>query len=610
MPFPHQMGLFLLVCVGLLAAFAEPQPVPPCGADTSFFTVASSEDAAGLASSLLCSGGNFSVKWIGEVVVGETIRVANGTSLNITGDEPSATADGNHRTQLFAVEGGSRLHFTDMTFANGSGSSGGAISADDRSLVSFSGTISFTRNDALDGDGGAIFAKYSTLRWHGSGDDILFMNSASRHGGAIYALWSELSWEGTGETVFFGNSASESGGAIHAHGSTVLWNRDGTQFRYNSANGHGSNVRSDGDGNTEISYTWHATDGGGAIYAYDSMLSWNGDGTGFSYNSGFHGGAIHAHSSTVLWDGDGTEFSFNSGEFGGALYTDGNSTVYWDGDGFQFRNNSAHVGGVLSVADSNVSWSGGGTEFIFNSAVMGGGGVFASYNGYLSWDGDGTNFSHNAAAANGGAIYMDNSALYWKGEGTHFISNVAHLSGGAIYVLNELLWFEGSTIFSNNTVGEDGGALAVYHENDDVVSGFGLMDWDTLTYMRQLLFVNIPGGSFIGNSAEGNGGAISIDGVHGGYFEGVIFESNAARGSGGAIYLMEAQSIHVEDVTFQSNSASNGGATAIYATDYVLCSMCNFLGNTATAGGGVDTNFGSESFQFSLFEGNSAGGQA
>lgn len=73
---------------------------------------------------------------------------------------------------------------------------------------------------------------------------------------------------------------------------------------------------------------------------------------------------------------------------------------------------------------------------------------------------------------------------------------------------------------------------------------------------------------------------------------------------------MEAQSIHVEDVTFQSNSASNGGVTAIYGTTYVLFSMCNFLGNTATAGGGVDTNFGSESFQFSLFEGNSAGGQA
>lgn len=82
--------------VGFLVAFAKAQATLPCSLDRSLWTVASSEDAVTLATSLRCSDGDFAVQWVGEVTVTETIRVTNGTSLNITGDGSGATANGDH----------------------------------------------------------------------------------------------------------------------------------------------------------------------------------------------------------------------------------------------------------------------------------------------------------------------------------------------------------------------------------------------------------------------------------------------------------------------------------------------------------------------------------
>lgn len=102
-----------------------------------------------------------------------------------------------------------------MTFANGSASWGGAISADEHSSVLFSGTTVFTGNSAVGGNGGAIFANNSTLLWDdGSADAALAMNYASGDGGAIAAQSSHISWKGTGESTFSDNSADGLGGAI------------------------------------------------------------------------------------------------------------------------------------------------------------------------------------------------------------------------------------------------------------------------------------------------------------------------------------------------------------------------------------------------------------
>ncbi|CAN0099250.1 unnamed protein product, partial [Ectocarpus sp. 12 AP-2014] len=142
----------------------------------------STGDALALATSLQCSNGDFAVEWVGEVFLEETIRITGGTSLNITGFGPGATADGGGNTQLFYVDGGSRLHLSDMALTNGNASDGGAINASESSA-------SFSANR-----GGAIFVNQSRVSF--SGNISVFSNSAGLSGGAVYAYASTVSSDG------------------------------------------------------------------------------------------------------------------------------------------------------------------------------------------------------------------------------------------------------------------------------------------------------------------------------------------------------------------------------------------------------------------------------
>ncbi|CBJ29835.1 probable extracellular nuclease [Ectocarpus siliculosus] len=571
-----QMGLFQALNVGFLVAVATAQATLPCSLDTSLWTVASSEDAVTLATLLRCSDGDFAVQWVGEVIVTETIRVTNGTSLNITGDGSGATANGDHTTQLFVVEGGSSMHCTDMTFANGNASSGGAMFVGESS-VRFSGATAFTGNVATDdttddgGHGGAIFAAYSTLVFDGSGDATLTTNSASRDGGAIYVLWSDISWESSESNVFSDNVADRNGGAIYTHGSTVSWDGDGTHLSYNSGTlggavyAYDSTVSWNGDGTY---LTSNSANDGGAIYADASTVSWDGDATEFSHNSAdSQGGVIHAApGSTVYWDGDGTKFSFNLAySDGGAIYTH-LSTVYWDGDDTEFTNNYGGQGGSIRAYDSNMSWIGDGTQFSSSSSSEGGAMYVTRTN--LSWDGNGTHFSNISASFAGGAIRAGDSILSWHGEMTFFSNNSASDDGGAINMDSAgSLWCDGNTIFSNNIAGGDGGALSVI-----------------LVQAQDYLIpvVHMSGGAFVGNTAAGDGGATYISDIEDRY--------------------------NFEDITYESNSATNGGAVAASRAEATgTFSRCSFLGNTASKNGGaVETFDGSEQFTSSLFKGNSA----
>lgn len=541
------MGLLELLCFGFLVAFAGVQATLPCSVyssvGTNLFTVASSEEAAALASSLRCSKGDFAVQWVGRVVITETIRVAHDTSLSITGNAPDAAADGDHRTQLFVVEGASRLHFTDMTLANGSASSGGAIFADEQSLVSFTGTIIFTGNDASGGDGGAILAENSTLHWNGGADSTLSNNSASGNGGAIAALRSDISLEGGGKTAFFNNSADGRGGAIHAHGSTVFWDTDGTEFIYNSAQQGGAISVADAStmswqghnayfGFNNASVSHFSTGGGGAISVENnSIVHWDGDRFLFSYNFGYHGGAIKVFNSSLSWNGDGAEFSFNWGFDGGAIYIgdythETAANLFWEGDGTNFSSNTAaRSGGAIFSTDSTVSWTGGATYFSSNSVITlgydgggGGGAIFVQFcPSSLMWDGN-TIFSHNAAGRNGGAV-----AFFWASlapsategitvdiHGATFIGNTAAGRGGGIFVLDsphDTLNFTDLTFQSNSA--STGGAVAI--------SGTGVARF----------FVDRS--SFSGNTAIRAGGAVDF-GVGDAFFNNSLFQGNSAGG--------------------------------------------------------------------------------
>ena len=344
--------------------------------------VESAENAVALASSLKCSNGTFVVDWIGDVVVSETISVAQGTSLNITGSPLGAAADGNHTTGIFSVDSGSALHLTDMILKNGHTNAGAAVSATSHSRVTFSGNMDFTANNAT-------------------------------HGGAIYLNSSTASWNG-GITTFRSNLASEYGGAIMACNSTAIsWDGD-TSFIGN------------------IGEIW-----GGGVYVDDySNVSWSGT-TTFVNNSADDGGGLYMRDNSVgIWSGT-TTFAGNTAVVtGGGLDVNSYSKVSWTGV-TTFTGNSADRAGALWLWRSAVSWN-GNTTFAENMACTDGGAVYATLNHNITCRGT-TIFSNNIARrGNGGALGLygslssEGSSVNMAGD-TTFTNNSASSSGGAIF---------------------------------------------------------------------------------------------------------------------------------------------------------------------------------
>ena len=153
----RRIGFVMVAFLSIFLPSGWSQDRPGCDGGIQVLTVASTNDAVTLTSSLECSNGTFIVEWFGKVIVSETLTIAEGTLVNITGATGDATADGNHTTQLFVVHGASSsLCFTDILLTNGQEDFGGAVRALDQAHISFGGNTTFTANSEW--FGGAIFA--------------------------------------------------------------------------------------------------------------------------------------------------------------------------------------------------------------------------------------------------------------------------------------------------------------------------------------------------------------------------------------------------------------------------------------------------------------------
>ena len=91
----------------------------------------------------------------------------------------------------------------------------------------------------------------------------------------------------------------------------------------------------------------------------------------------------------------------------------------------------------------------------------------------------------------------------------------------------------------------------------------------------------------------------------------VAFVGNYADGLGGAIYVEMADLLEVSDVIFRSNKASLGGAVYIAAEEdrHTIFCKCVFDSNEAADGGAVylNTGLGVDIFNASIFCNNFAG---
>lgn len=445
-----RMGRFrdlcLLLLLLLLPATTQGQELLACSAGTNRLTVASTANAATLASSLECSNGEFEVEWDGDVVVAETIRVYDGTSLTVTGAELSAGAimDGNSTTQLIYISGGSTLHLTNMTLAHGySPENGGAIYVGESSRVVLSGNNVFTANVATNW-GGAVFVEgLSSILWGGK---TTISDNFARDGGGIFIHNKSVgSW--TGETTFERNSAELWGGAVFVKEfSNTSWGGT-TSISDNFAQDGGGVFFNDGSvgswtGETTFERNTATWSGGGLCVQASSRASWTGT-TTFQYNTAGRAGAMFVYGSSVSWSAGNTTFAHNRAHNdAGALYATLDHRI--ECSGFTtFRNNTAAAGngGALglygSMSSSSIVDIAGDATFANNTALLNGGGVFSSANPNGQHF-ENVTFQHNSANV-GGAV-----ATFGTGNGDEinpqpakflrcrFLSNFATQTGGGL----------------------------------------------------------------------------------------------------------------------------------------------------------------------------------
>ncbi|CAM9152222.1 unnamed protein product [Ectocarpus fasciculatus] len=513
-------------------------------------------------------------------VIGGAVWVAEGSEASCTGDE------------------------TINTFSGNSAQNGGAIAIED-SGISFEGNSSFNSNRAVGleddtGFGGAFAATGSTVSL--SGEMLMSSNSAVQFGGAILSRTSQISL--AGETTLVDNSGAV-GGAVALFSSSGLgWSGD-TSFSSNYATEDGgalyvSDSSASWSGNTLLLNN-SAMVRGGAVEAVNATVVWSGHTEVFNNSAGGSGGGgmDFSSSTTVEWSGN-TTFAHNRGVFGGALSAFSSSSVLWSGGTTVFLNNSADLtGGAIEVFGSTISWS-GDTEFTGNSGLSGSA-VFVSFGSSGSWSGGTTIFADNNASLDS-TVLVDNSTVSWSGA-TEFIGNSAEGRGGALLFGNgaSVSWTGDTNFVSNEAVLGDGGAVAT----------------QVLSTSNSTLFIN---GTtiFSDNSAGGNGGGMALF-VDTAMIIGAVdvsFVGNSAGVAGGAMFVSGVSiGPRFNSVSFVSNSAEIGGGVSIFGSgtdesgDFpATFDTCQFIGNQATStGGAINSAAGEDAIENSVFEGNSAG---
>lgn len=451
---------------------------------------------------------------------------------------------------------GSDVEFSGNKATN-DGWGGGAmyIKLADGTTLSENGTVSVGENTVFSGNeaglGGAIALEYGNLTL---GNGVTFdgnkaVTGSNQAGGAI-AMWQDAEDHGdikstltATNAIFKNNTAGNVGGAISVGENAGTANVGGL-FESNSANN------------------------GGAIYNADTVTV--ATGTQFNKNTATgDGGAIY-NTGDMTIEG-GAVFAGNTATtYGGAIANEGTLTIAGTADVMvEFNNNKAAQG---SAIQTGVRLKSGVLNLDYTSFS----GNEGNYQGAIA------NF-HEMTVTN--SVFNGNKVtaeIADDGFNNHLLATSVD-GGGAIYAGSASTNSISSSIFTNNTVTTDGGAIATR------------VDWKN------------PSGSVDGSendyAAENTNAVLKI--------ETSTFDNNTAGLSGGAVYNTFRQT-SVADSTFTNNTAKNGGAIANEALATVSFTGTNtFTGNTATEAGGAILNKGEMTFNGkTVFANNTANGVA
>ena len=301
-----------------------------------------------------------------------------GTTLTVT----DASFEGNEAEDGGAFWnmnewGDSVAEFVNCSFTTNTAEQGGAIWNGETLTVTDS---LFSRNEAEDGEGGALYTTASATV-----EDTEFFGNSALMGGAIYQ--SEGGLELEADSFLINNAIY--GGAIYAAGSgaTVV---SGGEFTGNSAS---------------YDEDYDLGGMGGAIYVANAATVTVADAVfenNFAevnpdneWDGGCGGAVINYGSFTVA----GGEFTGNSAYYGGALYNQAGAGVPMTVTDADFANNSAtYGGGAICNCWGELVVSGG--EFTGNTVELSDGGAIANWS---VAEITGATFSENTAVK-GGAI--------------------------------------------------------------------------------------------------------------------------------------------------------------------------------------------------------------
>ncbi len=222
--------------------------------------------------------------------------------------------------------------------------------------------------------------------------------------------------------------------------------------------------------------------------------------------------------------------------FGGAMYF--GQSVYLRFFDCVFSHNRASTkgGAACNLARGRPSFT--RCYFFDNEAGDTGGALF--YHGSTS---DDVVISECVFEANearlGGAIYFDDGRRIWL-SACEFVENTASAGGGALYMPDWSYLTAENCTFTRNSAGVYGGAVS---------DGVG---WMTLT-----------GCVFTENFAAAQGGAASFHGdctvTH------CTFVGNTTDGEGGAIFLSQDPNATISHCTFWGNGAQDGGGVYFWS---------------------------------------------
>ena len=505
------------------------------------------------------------------------------------------------------------------SFSGNSAYDGGGVSARDSSIVNISGNTTFIGNSAGFHGGGMSVQVSSNVNI--SGTTTFSGNSASSGGGV--SAWQSSNVNISGNTTFSGNSASLYGGGVTAGSSNVNISGD-TTFSGNSAR-HGGGVSAWGSSNVNISGDTtfsgnsgsHGHGGGvSAIYSSNVYISGN---TTLSGNSASHGdgGALSVLCSNVYISGN-VAFSSNSARIGGCIFVQikhnhcpdytGTPSLNLDGN-IIFTNCSATSdGGAIHASGSQLNLS-GTNIFNANGAEHFGGGLYVPKSS-LNIDGDNT-FTANWAGSRGGGIYAQETNISFSGTSL-LGSNKAQLDGGGIYADGSNLNFSANITINSNTAQLGGG---IYSDNNTFnIDGPSVFERNVATYYGGGIYTRrthliLTANNMINANTAGEGGGIyaianstlSLGGVN-------TFMANRAHVSGGGIWLDHSNlALNGFNHFVECAASFEGGAVYSYAATASLTGNITFESNSATTGGGLHARWSNVSVtKRSKFEKNIA----